>query len=411
MGSIRLSRINLLSLFMFLVSPIVGLVYSFFKINGRSNRRFFYLICSSFFAIVFLKNAPIHDAYRYYDRFNNTLKVDDIGFYTQDYFFDLIAIAFNYLGVSFYYIPSLFIFLTLFFSFLALEVLIRKYNFDQKTQLFLILSIVILSNPIMISMGLRSYLAFSFLFYAIILFSHSESRCSYFFLVLSIFTHASFIIFSLPFLLLKFYNPNKIIVVIFSAILLISSSFFVEKLTQIKFINIIFGDLLGYSQFDNLENKSARGLFFYYTVLYLKLFFIYYTYIRFDLKKANSNQKKMYGYIGYMIIICSICSVSEVALGRYTTYAAFLIFFLFFIVRLKTINFFKIDSLVLIFFLMFNFLILNLYVNRSVFYTGKPVQMSLLTPLNLILYSKEEYDKYLIDIDIDGYPKASLGQE
>lgn len=404
----RINKFNFLSLCLFFISPILGVLFSILSLKNTVNRRFLYIILSLFSGLVCLKNPPLHDAYRYYERFNNIKSFSDIGVYTGDYFFDFVSILFNNLDIPFYFVPSFFVFLTLYISFHALEIIINKYNFSKKNQLFLIFSILILSNPIMISMGLRSYLAFSFLLYGSFLFIFTKSKLFIIYIFLACITHASFFIFILPLILAKFYAPNKIILFLLSMFFFVFSDLIFNYFANISAVSFVFGGLIGYGDFNNLEGKSERGLLFYYMVLYLKLFFIYYSYLTISKEKLDKHEIFLYNYIGYIILIFSVCSLSEVALGRYTGYAAVFVYFICFISIVKNRSKEKIKMLVLIFFILFNFVVLNIYVNRNIFYIGKPISMALITPLQITLYSKHKYDLYLNHIEYDGYPKDSL---
>jgi len=408
-GKINLK--NLISQLFFILSPIIGFLIALFNINSEKSRKNFYIISSFFFSLFILKNPPIHDVYRYYDRFNNIKSLNDVGYYTQDYFFDFVSLFFNSLDIPFYFLPPLFVFLTFYFSFKGVELIIRKYNFNNLFNIFLILSIIVLVNPILVSLGLRSYLGFAFLFYSIVLYFFDNRKKSYVYMFFSVITHASFLIFLIPFLLIYFYRPNKVSVIILSLSIFISSKFLLPKILDFGLVGLIFGDLVGYSQFDNLENKSSRGVVFYYITIAIKLFFIYFCYSTVNLRNLNIKEKYLFFYIGYMILIFSASSISEVALGRYTSYTSFLIFFMICTYVYRFREYKIIYSALIIIIFTFNFLILNVYINRNVFLMGKSIEMSIVSPLNMVLYSKDEYDLYLSNIGPDGYPLNGPGSQ
>lgn len=392
---------NLISYLFFLISPFLGLISSFLNIALSKNRKCFYLILSAFTALFFVKRPPLHDLYRYYLHFSEIENFSDVGLKDGYYLFDLISLLFSKFEIPFYFLSPLFVFLSLYLVFISLERIILYYHLGLKSIIFLVFSVVCLINPVSVSMGLRSYLSFSLLFYGLVLLYLSKSNKAYIYFLLASLAHTSIIAFVFPVLVAKYFNINKYLTITLSLFFLFFNYLIVDLLVSNEFIGLIFGDLLLYTEFDNLENKSENGLLFYYSYLFYKLFFIYFVCIFAKNKIQSDFEIKIYSYLSLTILISSISSVSEIALGRYTSYSFFIAFILIFLLvcKDKSLNYTR----VFIYFCVFlNFFVLNIYIHREYLVLGDSIEMLFISPLNIFLYDLDQYNLFLNNVDSDG---------
>lgn len=409
MSKISFSKHNIISYIFFIISPILGVIFSFSNLSKPKYRKCFYIIISFFFGLFFLKNPPIHDIYRYYLQYEYIYTISDFGKYTNDYFFDTICLIFNQIGIPFYFIPPLFVFLTLYITLIGVEKLILKYKFNLLRLTLLIISSIILTNPVLVSLGLRSYLSFAFLFLGLINYFIYNKKLSFILFFLSGFTHSSLIVFIIPLFLINIIKPGKVATLVISFICFLFSYFLISIITNLSIVNLLSDSLVAYTEISRVSEKSISGVIHYYLNLNLKLIIIIFAIMFIKIEELNIFEKKLYYYMNYMLIICSLCSVSDVALGRYSTYTSFISFILLFFCNKKLYLGKKLIRFILIMYVIFNLMVNNIYINRHIFMIGKPIEMSIITPLALILYSEEEYKKYLINIDNEGYPISGSG--
>lgn len=408
MNQFVLNKKSLLSILLFLVIPLLGFTLAIYNIIKTNNRKVIYVVISLFFAVLTIKNPPIHDIYRYLLRFDSINSINDIGLYTNDYFFDFLTLLFKFLKLPFYLIPPTFVFSTLLLILLSIDKILNFYNIKGNLAFLIIFSILIIANPINISLGLRSHLAFSFILYGIINLIITKNNRYLIYLALGFLTHTASFILILSYFISKYFKSRKATTILLSLIAFLASKFLLNFVFEISFISDTFSTLSVYKEFDNLSDKSSRGLLFYYIETTIKMTMMITYFLFYSFENKNYVEKSIYYFLNILIILTFASSMSEIAFGRYSTYVVFFIILLF---LLQTKNKFKITKFIVLAYLFFTLLVTNIYINRNTIETGNYLYTSIESPLFLFLYTDNDYRKLLSNTDFDGYPKSGPGAQ
>lgn len=408
MNRFMLNKKTFLSLMFFLVIPLLGLISAIYNIIKSNNRKMIYIIISLFFSVLTIKNPPIHDIYRYILRFDSINSINDIGLYTNDYFFDFLTLLFKILEIPFYLIPAIFVFLTLLLILFSVDKFLNFYNIERNKALLIIISIIIIANPITISLGLRSHLAFAFFFYGLANLIITKKNYYILYFILAFITHTASFLLILSYLISKYFKPNKSTTIILASASFLASTILLNFAFELPIISNAFSTLSVYKDFDNLSDKSARGLLFYYIDITIKLSIIVTYFLFYYSDRKNHVEKSLYFFINILIILAFASSMSEIAFGRYSSYS---VFFIIIALLLQTKNKVKITKFILFGYLFFTLMVTNIYVNRNIIFSGNYMSLAITPPLFLFLYSDEEYRKLLSNTDFDGYPISGPGSQ
>lgn len=406
MNRILLNKKSLLSILLFFVVPLLGFASAICSVITTNNRKVIYVVISSFFAVLTIKNPPIHDIYRYLLRFDSINSINDIGMYTNDYFFDFLTLLFKFFGFPFYLIPPIFVFFTLLLILLSIEKILHFYTIKGNSAFIIVLSALIMANPINISLGLRSHLAFAFVLYGMVNLTITKKNKYFIYLALGFLTHTASFILIASYLISKYFKKNKITTIVLAAFTFLASKFLLNFVFEIPFISKTFSTLSVYKEFDNLSDKSARGLLFYYIDITVKMIIIITYFLFYFFENKNHVEKSLYYFLNILIILTFASSISEIAFGRYLTYV---VFFIILLLLLQTKSKFKITKFILLSYLSFTLLITNIYLNRNIFQTGGYLFTSIQSPVFLFLYSDDDYRSLLSNTDSDGYPISGPG--
>ena len=109
------NRKSIFAFSVFMLSPVAGIMVALHNAK-KSQFNFIYFLISLFFAVVFLKNPPLDDLYRYlemYDHLNPNIIFNEFNNYSV---FFAISYFFKMIGVPFYLMVSFFNFLIIFFA-------------------------------------------------------------------------------------------------------------------------------------------------------------------------------------------------------------------------------------------------------------------------------------------------------
>lgn len=408
MNRLMLNKQTFLSLLLFLTIPLLGFISAIYNIIKSNNRKLIYVIIALFFSVLTIKNPPIHDIYRYILRFDSINSISDIGLYTNDYFFDFLTLLFKNIEIPFYLIPTTFVFLTLLLILFAIDKFLIFYNTSKNKAFLIIIATIIIANPITVSLGLRSHLAFALVFYGLTNLFFTKKNYYILYLILGFLTHTSSFLLILSYFLSKFFKPNKSTTIILALTSFLMSTVLLNFAFELPIISNTFSTLSVYKEFDNLSDKSARGLLFYYIDITVKLSIIATYFLFYHFNKIYHSEKSLYFFINNLIILTFASSMSEIAFGRYSSYVAF---FIVIILLFQTTRRIKITKIILIGYLFFTLTVTNIYVNRNIIISGNYIATSITPPLFLFLYSDEEYRKLLSNTNFDGYPISGPGSQ
>lgn len=412
MSQIKFDKKNLINVLFFLVIPIFGFAYSFYNLFSNQNRKIAFFVISAFCSLFILKNPPIHDIYRYALRFDSINSIKDFGIYTNDYFFDFIVVLFKNLDIPFFLIPPLFVGLSIYLILNSINNLLLKLNISPSKSVLIIIFTLILANPITISLGLRSHLAFSFFLYGIINFVIYKKKSYFIFLILAPLTHSASILLVIAFFATLLFKPKILLTTAVSATLFTVSKSLLLVLASTTFISTYFGTLTTYTEFDNLSDKSNNGMLYYYITNFIKILvalaYIKFSIFQFSKIKTDIKENKikyfLYYFTNNIIILSFATSMSEIAFGRYSSYA---IFFMCILMIIYNKN--KIINVFLTLFFIYTFTIGNIFINRNILKTNDFEKIIIIPPIINFTYSDEEYRKKLSNTDVNGYPISGPG--
>ncbi|WP_214001793.1 EpsG family protein [Acinetobacter variabilis] len=400
MKNLFIFRKNLFSLIVFLLSPALGVLTSLHNLK-REHLRFFYILISMFFAILVLKNPPIYDLYRYLEMFDISASTTEFGNYYSYY---ILSKLFKNLGISFYFLPPLFVFLTILYNLKSLHLLYEKFNWNLRKQLILIFAVIIISNPLIISLGLRSYLSSALFTYSVLQISLNREKKYYSLIILSIFIHFSALYLTIFFLISRFIKIKKITALIISILALTLSSIVIPYFIQYIPIASIQEHSLNYTnnQFTGIENtsKSFNALI----VNNFSYFIIIFFWILFYIKKSASNPyyNDYKNILNFFSIAICLSSVTGLIFYRFSSY---LIILLFIYIATQELIFIKnkLSISLITIILTLNLVLIDIFIRKDSIINGKPLQMAFLPTPQILIYTDHEYRKFLNKIDDEGY--------
>lgn len=405
MQNVKINPRIFFSIILFLLNPVIGLIYSLYNITKTYNRNIIFIIIALFFSVLTIKNPPIHDIYRYLLRFDSINQWQDIGLFTNDYFFDYLTLTFKFFDIPFFLIPPVFVLLTIFLDLKSIDIILKHYKYNKKKSLFIIIFTIAIINPINISLGLRSHLSFAFFLFGLVNLLTTSNKKNYLYFFLAFLTHTASFILILSYFISKFFKPNKFLTLVLSIICLLASAIILNTVFSLPFFAEKFSTLSVYTEFDNLSDKSTRGMLYYYISTTIKIIFIGLFFIFFDNKMAKEIEYKLFYFINILVITTCACNFSEIAFGRYTAYVVILTnLVLIFQNKNK-----KYLSLLLISYFIYSVFITSIYINRNNIINGDYFIQSIKPPIFLLMYTDEEYRNLLSNTDITGYPISGPG--
>lgn len=354
-----------------------------------------------FFAILVLKNPPIYDLYRYLEMFDISASTTEFGNYYSYY---ILSKLFKNLGISFYFLPPLFVFLTILYNLKSLHLLYEKFNWNLRKQLILIFSVIIISNPLIISLGLRSYLSSALFTYSVLQISLNREKKYYSLIILSIFIHFSALYLTIFFLISRFIKIKKFTALIISIVALTLSSIVIPYFIQYIPIASIQEHSLNYTnnQFTGIENtsKSFNALIINNFSYFIIIFF----WILFYIKKSTSNPyyNDYKNILNFFSIAICLSSVTGLIFYRFSSY---LIILLFIYIATQELIFIKnkLSILLITIILTLNLVLIDIFIRKDSIINGKPLQMAFLPTPQILIYTDHEYRKFLNKIDDEGY--------
>lgn len=398
----KISKYNFLTLLFFFISPILGLISSLFFVFKNNSVRFFNFIVSLFFSVIVIKNPPLFDLYRYYNQY---LYIENFNFLeSRDFFVPFLMYLFKILDIPFYFFPAFILFLTVYFILSSFYLFFVNFNIKIKNYILGVLVLIIFMQPISISIGLRSYLSYAFFIYGVAFFYFNCKKKGWVLFVLSCLTHISSIYLVLIFLISRLYKLSKFNSLIFGFFLIFLS-------------NSLLPILLSYFPVESVRNYfftwyiDRDDLYAFNTIndflmVFIPIFiglFLYIQYVFYHKTSYFSSFFKIENFISLLFLGLALVSMSPAAISRY-----FYVFnILIFICLLSSKTFprgfiFAIVNFLLIFIMFFTH---NVNIPKRSLYYGEPVKQALFSPFFMIIYSRDDYDKFLTNIDDRGYLK------
>lgn len=232
-------RINkLISLFLYLLFPMIGFLLSLISIRRTNN--FIYLNCfyiSIFIFIIFIYIPPLGDLYRHYQLFEY-IDLNDSKFYKLDFLFYLNLIIFKKLCIPFFILPALYTSISVYLYLKSFEILYNKYsqNYVKITTLIAYVLIILLNISFFTTAsGLRFGLSTALVIFSYsLIISKNKKLIPLIILLFASFIHFSSYLFIIIYFLSKI-KLNKFTFIILSIIAIITSQiivFLFEYLTQ-----------------------------------------------------------------------------------------------------------------------------------------------------------------------------------
>ncbi len=229
----NLRRNDILSFIIFIINPILTIIYSL-AIIGYKDKFLKFLLCLSLamFAYRFTPYDSM-DLRRYYDIYNNvaSLKLDEI---TTYYKYNIPIIFFikflTILNINKEFLPFISVFVAYFYAFSALSIIYNNGNYNKYRWAFVCLFFTI---QLLASIsGLRNGMATSLFFYGLVNYFYGTKKKAYLYFLISSFLH-SYILLALVFIFV-----NKLI-----------SGFFSMSLLKMSLIVAVFISYSGLSFF------------------------------------------------------------------------------------------------------------------------------------------------------------------
>lgn len=385
---------------LFFLVPILGLLFSLSKLKRDRKNNFYYLLISLFFGFLFLKNPPLMDSLRYLELYDEVTSSHLLSFSNYINFY-YISYFFKKIGLNYYFIPTFFVSVSVFCIFKSIDLIWKKNNWSLRGYLFLSLGLLILSNPMVVSMGLRNATAYFIFILAVCYFLLDNKAKSYVLFLLTFFCHFSMFLPIVLFLFSSFFKINKYISIFFVVLGLLFSNIFFEVLIAKIPILALKEHYSNYGGENGDTIVSGNGLLVYGLFILIKLVLILSCYF---VENKDFFSKSVLNFIFLMTILIAFVSVDQTALYRFLNLTSFFCF-IYLCIYIYNLNKFTPLILLLPIVLAIQLIVFDFYTIRSNFYHGNMIEMAISSPFNILLYDDYEYRKYLGNIDSDGFWK------
>lgn len=383
--------------------PILGVVYSFLKINDRNTKGM--VIVISYFVFFFVLTVPpFQDLYRRY--LENYLFLSVKSTYSSalighfDFIFYALSLFFRKNEIPFFYIPSIFTSLSVYMTLMSLDDLLKSKQRESAEIInyrfpFLVLFCFI--NIIVIALGLRFGLAVSLALRASTVgLVNRKKGSSYFLFILSCLTHFSMFFVFMIFLSSKFIKIKRHFVVPFSIVCAIFGGavlpFVLSKFNLLGLSEYVTKGYVDGSLADSSSNMNAILISLYN---YLLIFVFGYYHLT-----HNNNNKKFSGFINVFYISTFLIIISYTAFNRYFVGVGTFLLLLSVLSNCEFKN--RSFKYIIIVLTILNVLFANIYVQRRPILLAK-MWTGLYTPMPLRLtYNMNDFNAYLRHINSDG---------
>jgi len=401
----KIRKSLLLSFFVTLASPIIGVIIAFRTISQKNETKYF-LVISIFVFSVLCYVPPYQDLYRRYTlnflAYNNATTYLDVIKGHVDIVMYVTLLFFKKNGIPFFIYPALQSAIIIFMYLAATRDVLNQIEASEKYRRTCYILVFLMVNLLGAALTLRYAFAVGFLIRAISLwFFTNKRKRSIIYLVLSAFTHFS-MLFPIAVLIgSSFVRISKKKIPFLAIIAFLCSS------VALKYIlnNINLGGINEYASSGYVDggfaNTEAVGnaiiVSIYRYAFDAFFFFIYWIAVYDDERKLN----KFLNFINVYLVACFFIAISVTAFNRYLnnigSYLMFIAAIIYLKDRSKSLKFLMLTGLVVI-----NFIFQDIYLQR------RPIALAnlwegLYTPsFNILLYSDDDFNAYLKHIDRDG---------
>ena len=410
----RINKLMPLSLAMSMTIPLGGLILSFLSLDKKGMNRLPFLVMSMFYFFLLIKIPPLGDLYRRYleihaygpaTHFSDIASVHtDILLYVNGWIFQLLKIPFFFIP-AFYGGVMCYLLLAAFRNVTLIESSGRENRDVSSTRLALAYFAVFSAlNILNLVLGIRYGTALVFIIYAVTCyFSRSKLRCGVF-VLLALLMHFSMVFVFLVFVASLFFKVEKKFVLPLSIFFWLLSSVALRSiLPSIAFMGIGDYAMGGYvdGSFSAVPNDSNTIMVAIITRSLGLASFAFYLLSKGEVKGFDR-------FLNIYIPCCFIMSVSYTAMGRYLNIAQYLLairicYVYLFSTGIDSARFRLLLRNYLVVFALLSLLIINIYTQRRTLTMGGLWSYAWTSPVFLLNYSEQDFEKYLNDIDYDGY--------
>lgn len=405
MKKITMSRTFVLCLALVNIVPIAAYILSLMKLKKNNARSLLIIICIFDFFLA-LKVPPYQDLYRrytetYFSYYPGTSILDalkgkvDILFYINSLFF-------YKLKIPFFLIPAIYSSLSVYNVYSAyLKVCEnRKSELLESPKRFLLSSLVVISfvNIVGIASTLRFGLASALVINSIVEFYYGKKIKSLILAIVSVLMHSSMVIPVATLFLSLFAKLNRITAIILSLVSMAVSGVIIKYLL-IKFNPFGLGTyfLVGYVDSVWATFSTNASTLFFIAIQYTVISFFIISTVR-----SSSEISKIRNYNNIFMVVCFTLSISVTAFNRYFTgVLLYLVMFEYF----TSFAYIKRSSLVrmaLIGLALYNFVFINIYVQRRPIMLAKMYSAIYTPPMMDFFYTMEDFNNYLKKINSKG---------
>lgn len=402
------SKKLLLNYFLVIFSPIVGVIFSFLKMDRKHQGNYIFLI-SFFSAALMTSLPPYQDFYRrFYETYNaygaSTTYAQAISGHV-DILYYVLALTIKKLGLPFFYAPVFIVFLTVFNHLTALKIALRnKDHLNEnviRNSYFIYFCFI---NILVVGLGLRMGWAVSLASLSISsLFFDSKNKNVKFLLlgILSVLTHFSMLIVILVAVSSQFIKLNRKLV----PLMILMSFSFGKILIPWLLGNFSLGGLSqyalnGYINNDTFADRSTNANeiivnTYNYVVISIIIFYSF-----FNEDKNNVTLNKYSNFVSVYLCICFLFSGFYIAFNRYLVESG--IFFYIILYLMSPSNKFIIIKKLILIIAVFNLVFSNIYLQRRPILLGEMWNSAILSPLLFITKSESDFEYKLKFINDEG---------
>ncbi|WP_416414065.1 EpsG family protein [Pantoea sp. App145] len=412
--TMRLNKLMPLSLAMSMTIPLGGLALSFFSLDKKGMNRLPFFVMSMFYFFLLIKIPPLGDLYRRYleiSAYGPGTRFSDIAGVHTDVLLYVNGWIFQLLKIPFFFIPAFYGGLMCYLLLASFRnvTLIKNSGIEDRPvssgklalTYFTVFSTLNILNLVL---GIRYGTSLVFMIYAVTsYYSRGKIRCGLF-VALSILMHFSMAFVLLVFLGSLFVRVEKKFVIPLSIFFgLLSAVALRSILPSISFMGVGDYAMGGYvdGSFSSSPNDSNTIVVALITRLLGFASLIFYLLSKSELKGFDR-------FLNVFIPSCFIMSISYTAMGRYLNIAQYLLairlcYIYLFSAGVNSVKFRILLRNFLVVFALLSLLVINIYTQRRTLSMGGLWSYAWTSPVFLLSYSEKDFDKYLNDIDYDGY--------
>ena len=395
---------KLMSSTFFFLSPVVGLLVAAHGLK-KNQINFFNVLVSTFIALVFLKNPPLDDLYRYmemYDYLNTSVVFNELSNYSVFYF---ISYFFKLIGIPFYVMVSFLNFIIIYFALKSLHMISIYFDWSVRYYLLAMFGFIIVLNPLVLSLSLRAPLAMSLFTYGFVNLVLLRKRKACFYFILSVIFHFSFLYLVAAIFISGFLKVGGKFAALASVLFfLIANSFLPILITFIPFEQVN-------SQYSNYitntavgEGKEGFSALVVNVILFSIISFFMIGSLFLSVKKSSFDVLRIYRNKLLVLIMFVCLSAFQYLVFFRFSFSIILIEYIYILVYF---NFFggRILLIALICILSLNLIVVDVYIRKDSLILGSPITLAFLPPVHTLLYTDFEYRMFLDMIDKDGILK------